>query len=561
MPLAASGLDGLVVYNASVTVTDFTANDPMDVDMLVEAPDKRAALVYSDNGGANCTIHHPFPILLLCTDHPPADHLTLTFTDFPPPPVFGVHWPYGPLVSGSYRPFDVDDLASGAAPFDFFPPPAAGGRKTFTMNALNGAPANGVWKLFVRNDDPPADGLPGSIGQWSVTIQPGIPEPIDIAPAADITTNDTPGLCTAPVTFETPFVKGSPSPTVTVVPPAGHLFPAGVTAVEITASNIFGTMIRTFNVTVNDTEAPTLQQPADIVLDNEPDPLGTIVHYSFATNDNCAGVIVESNPPSGSRFQVGLTQVTAVARDAQGNVSAPVQFFVAIEDHTAPVVTYVATPAITGAWAREDVTVEVFATDPGGSGIFDVGCRQDLLPTVFGPSPLTTTVSKDGETTVRCSVFDVVGNRTVLVLPPIRIDRTPPQITVVRSQAPNANGWNNTDLQLHFDVSEPHSGIADSDPTDYNFTQEASNQNLLFYTSDHAGNCAAVIFGDGFVNRCVRSSSSRRSRSIRRRHPCRCSARRPTATAGTTPTSPCGHRDGPGIGYRWRLGIGTGVHG
>jgi hypothetical protein len=48
--------------------------------------------------------------------------------------------------------------------------------------------------------------------------------------------------------------------------------------------------------------------------------------------DNCPGVTVQCNPPSGSCFPVGVTTVTCTATDTSGNVSLPCSFPVTVFD-------------------------------------------------------------------------------------------------------------------------------------------------------------------------------------------------------------------------------------
>ena len=495
LTLDVAGLDGLVVYDVSATVTDFSYPDPMDIDMLVESPDKRAALIFSDDGGI-CE-NAVFPLRFFCPTRPPADHLTLTFSQSPGPPPPGSNWPWGPLVSGTYQPFDVDDDLSGGAPNDFFPAPAFSGGKYGSMTPLWGAPANGTWKLYVHDDDRAFLGQQGSIASWSVTIQPGLPEPLALDPASEIVTTNTPGQCTAPITFDLPFAKGSPSPSVTVDHPSGSLFPAGVTPVTITASNIFGSVTQTFNVTVNDIEAPALPQPANIVVGNDPNPLGTIVNFSLASSDNCSATVT-ANPPSGSYFPLGTTTVTAFATDPAGNQSNVVQFTVTVQDHTGPVISYQATPPITGGWATSEVSLTITATDTGGSGLEHVLCIGTPDP-LDGVDSVATTITAEGETTIRCFAKDLAGNETELTLPTVRIDRLPPQIVVTRSVQPNANGWNNTDVVVHFAVSDAASGIAPGSDTDTDkvFTAERSGQSTFFVAFDKAGHCAVAFVGGG----------------------------------------------------------------
>jgi len=174
LTLNVAGLDGLVVYDASVTLTDFTVPDSAPIDMLVQTPDTRAALVFSNNGGI-CNFVLGATRNATCSAGTPADHVTLTLADAPVPAPPGSNWPFGPLVSGTYQPFDVDPNPSGGAPFDFFPLPAFPGGKFGSIRPLRGALANGSWKLFVEDQTLTGAGLPDRSGSGASRFNQACP--------------------------------------------------------------------------------------------------------------------------------------------------------------------------------------------------------------------------------------------------------------------------------------------------------------------------------------------------------------------------------------------------
>lgn len=108
--------------------------------------------------------------------------------------------------------------------------------------------------------------------------------------------------------------------TVTCQPPSGATFPVGTNWVECTATDAMGnSSVCLFTVTVTDQEPPVITCPADIVL-SEDAGQGTRANVTFApaVSDNCSGVRVVCEPPSGSTFPLGTTLVACQATDASG---------------------------------------------------------------------------------------------------------------------------------------------------------------------------------------------------------------------------------------------------
>jgi HYR domain-containing protein/pre-peptidase len=100
----------------------------------------------------------------------------------------------------------------------------------------------------------------------------------------------------------------------------------------------------TFTVTVNDTQPPVITCPANVTAITDqnlcPAPACQIVNFTTTASDNCPGVVVVCNPPSGSCFPVGVTTVTCTATDASGNTATCsftiTTFDVALQDDANP---------------------------------------------------------------------------------------------------------------------------------------------------------------------------------------------------------------------------------
>ncbi len=198
----------------------------------------------------------------------------------------------------------------------------------------------GVYTIELQAED--AAGNTSDCSFIATIAETSVPEidcPGDISVAAD------PGLCTAVVTFTLPTATDSCS-TVTVTqtdgPTSGSTFPEGTTSVEFTATDPFGNSATcSYNITVNDEEAPEITCPGDITVSNDPDECSAVVTFADATaTDNCslATVIQTDGPASGSTFPVGSTSVEYTATDDEGN-SVTCTFNVIVNDTEDPIIT------------------------------------------------------------------------------------------------------------------------------------------------------------------------------------------------------------------------------
>jgi uncharacterized repeat protein (TIGR01451 family) len=144
--------------------------------------------------------------------------------------------------------------------------------------------------------------------------------------APNIVVSNDAGSCSAAVSFTglsaTDNCGGTANITTSV--PSGTTFPKGTTTVTATATDAAGnTTSKSFTVTVNDTEAPSINYPASVVVNLPLNSTATSmpVTYTVTAADNCPGVTLSVNPTSGSVFPVGTTTVTATATDAAGNTT------------------------------------------------------------------------------------------------------------------------------------------------------------------------------------------------------------------------------------------------
>lgn len=280
--IGVSGLAG-TISKVTVKLNNITHTFPDDVDVLLVGPTGANAIIMSDAGGG--------------TD---ATNVTLVFDDAAPSPLPDL----SALTSGTFQPTNY-------APADTFPAPAPVPSGGSALSVFNGTNPNGVWRLFVRDDQL---GDVGSFaGGWCLTITRV--NPCTITCPANITAPNSPGQCGANVTFA-PTTTGDCG-TVNCSPASGSFFPVGTTSVTCTATS--GPSC-SFTVTVNDNENPVITCPPDQTATAPPDQTSTAVSYPDPmVADNCPGSTFVCSPPSGSSFPVGVTTVTCTATDASNN--------------------------------------------------------------------------------------------------------------------------------------------------------------------------------------------------------------------------------------------------
>lgn len=114
----------------------------------------------------------------------------------------------------------------------------------------------------------------------------------------------------------------------------GVVFAKGTTSVNWTVADAAGNeAYYTYTIIVNDTEAPVLVCPANMIV-NPTSLDGAVVHYTVpAGTDNCAGAVTTriAGPASGSLFPIGTTTITYQVVDAAGN-SAQCSFTVTVRN-------------------------------------------------------------------------------------------------------------------------------------------------------------------------------------------------------------------------------------
>ena len=265
-----------------------------------------------------------------------------------------------------------------------------------TAADFSGNVGEGSFEVIVQDTTPPALTVPGDL------------------------TEEATGPDGAKVTFAataTDIVAGSV--TAVCTPASGSTFAIGDTSVTCVATDGYhNSATETFTVTVEDTIAPDLTVPGDIVKEATK-AAGADVSFEASATDAVAGDVEPvCTPASGSTFALGETTVTCVATDDYENATTET-FTVTVVDTTAPAITV-------------PVLGPVEATSAAGAAVAYTATANDL---VDGPvTPVCTPASGStfalGTTTVTCAAEDTRGNEGSKTFDVKVVDTTAPAVTV-----------------------------------------------------------------------------------------------------------------------------------
>jgi HYR domain len=220
--------------------------------------------------------------------------------------------------------------------------------------------------------------------------------------------------------------------TPTCVPASGSVFPLGSpTQVNCSATDSGNlTTSGHFNVTVEDTKAPSLIVPNDITAEAT-GAAGAIVTYDASAEDLVDGSVdVSCVPASGSSFAFGTTAVACSATDAHGN-NVTGNFNVTVQDTTPPSISGMPT----------DQTEE--ATGPSGALVsWPAPTASDEVDgsVPVSCSPAAGSTFALGTATVTCSATDAHHNTANKEFKVSVQDTTPPTLTLPKDMTKEATG-------------------------------------------------------------------------------------------------------------------------
>ncbi len=215
----------------------------------------------------------------------------------------------------------------------------------------------------------------GDVCSLAVTVN-DTESPIASCPA-DIVVGNDPGLCGAVVSFDISATDNCSGVTVIATPPSGSLFDIGTTPVWVVATDIAGNADTCqFQVTVSDTTKPVVVCPADIEVPNDSGRYGAVVDFDLFATDNCPGVVISVDPPSGTLFPIGTTPVQAIATDTTSHADTC------------------------------SFNVTVLLNDPDGDGLPD---WDDNCPDIFNPDQIDSDSDGFGDSCDACTDLDGDG--------------------------------------------------------------------------------------------------------------------------------------------------------
>ena len=162
-----------------------------------------------------------------------------------------------------------------------------------------------------------------------------------------------------------------------------------------------------------------------------------------------------------------------------------------VVNDTTPPVTTPQTQGVSGlnGWYTSNSTVALNATDDSAVSVTLYSLDNQTWYRYTSPFALS-----EGRNMVFYRSLDNASNLESIGSISVPIDTTPPTIIGSMAPIPNAYGWNNGDVRVHFDCADNLSGMA-SCTTDVVRSNEGRNQSVTGTAEDLAGNSAITTIG------------------------------------------------------------------
>jgi len=215
---------------------------------------------------------------------------------------------------------------------------------------------------------------------------------------------------------------------ISITNDAPEFFPVGETIVTWTATDVGGNTANIEQkITIVDTIFPTLQVPADVVVEATSLDQNEVNLGEATSTDN--GEIVSITNDASEFFPIGETVVTWTTIDSSNNFSSLTQS-VTVVDTTAPEIL-----------PLEDITLEAYSVDANIVNLDNpiVSDIQDTTIYIIAPD-----VFPIGETTVTWTAVDASGNSAITTQIVTIIDTTKPGLSIPHDQTVEASSLDET---------------------------------------------------------------------------------------------------------------------
>ncbi|EMQ94286.1 hypothetical protein D778_00848 [Xanthomarina gelatinilytica] len=264
---------------------------------------------------------------------------------------------------------------------------------------------------------------------------------------ADITVNNDAGQCDAVVTWTAPTgADNCAGAVVTSSHNPGDTFPIGTTTVTYTITDAAGlTASCSFDVTVNDTENPTIACPGDqnVIFDTNCE--FSLQDYTAltSTSDNCDNNITVTQSPEPGALITGVVTVTLTATDDANN-SSTCTFDVIPSDNEVPTaqcqyITVVL--SATGSYTISASDIDNSSYD--NCGVASISVSPDTFDcNDIGDNQVTLTVTDVNGLTSQCTAIVTVQDNTApnitncgnITIGPLTLDDVTGEISVTQAQ-------------------------------------------------------------------------------------------------------------------------------
>ncbi len=277
---------------------------------------------------------------------------------------------------------------------------------------------------------------------------------------------------------------------------SGATFPVGVTTNTYSVTNGTNTTSCSFTVTVVDNEAPVLNCPSNIIVNNSTGTCGAVVNYIAPVGtDNCPGTITTQTAglASGATFPIGVTTNSFSATDNVG-LTTTCSFTVTVVDAEAPAIICPADiTANTDAGVCSAVVTYIapVGTDncpSAATSYLGGGLSGDVYPT--GTSTISYQVVDNVGLTATCS-FDitVTDNEDPTILCPANVSTCVP---VVNGIAPGTSADNCGVATIAYTTTGATTLSGANDVSGETFS--VGTTNVVYTATDAEGNTGTCAF-------------------------------------------------------------------